>query len=77
MFLRFRENKVDFQILKFRDLHKNVLPLFKNIPLQGVKSKDFLDFCKAVKILNKKEHLTNEGLNELHRLKVGMNRGRD
>ena len=76
VFLRFRENKVDFQILKFRDLCEKVLPLFQSTDLQGVKSKDFADFCKAIEIIKKKEHLTAEGLDKLRALKQGMNRGR-
>ena len=76
VFLRFRENKVDFQILKFRDLCEKVIPLFQSIDLQGVKSKDFADFCKAIEIIKKKEHLTAEGLDKLRVLKQGMNRGR-
>lgn len=76
VFLRFRENKVDFQILKFRDLCEKVLPLFQSIDLQGVKSKDFADFCKAIEIIKKKEHLTVEGLDKLRVLKQGMNKGR-
>jgi len=76
VFLRFRENKVDFQILKIKDLSEKVIPLFQSIPLQGVKSKDFADFCKAVEIMKVKGHLTNEGLDQLHKLKVGMNTGR-
>jgi len=76
VFLRFRENKVDFQILKIKDLSEKVIPLFKSIPLQGVKSKDFADFCKAVEIMKVKGHLTKEGLDQLHELKVGMNTGR-
>ena len=76
MFLRFRENKVDFQILKIKDLSEKVIPLFQSIPLQGVKSKDFADFCKAAEIMKVKGHLTNEGLDQLHKLKVGMNTGR-
>ena len=48
MFLRYRENKVDFQILKFKDLTGKVIPLFQRVPLQGVKSIDFTDFNKAV-----------------------------
>jgi hypothetical protein len=76
VFLRFRENKVDFQVLKFKDLSDKVIPLFKSISLQGVKSKDFSDFCKAVEIIKIKGHLTKEGLDQLHKLKVGMNTGR-
>lgn len=77
VFLRFRENKVDFQILKLKDLSDIVIPLFKNMPLQGAKSKDFADFCKAVDIMKVKGHLTNEGLDQLRKLKVGMNTGRE
>ena len=77
MFLRFKENKVDFQILKFKDLTDKVISLFQRIPLQGVKSKDLADFCKAVEIIKIKKHLTNEGLDLLHKLKMGMNRGRE
>ena len=50
---------------------------FQTIPLQGVKSKDWADFCKAVEIIRIKKHLTNEGLDLLHKLKLGMNRGRE
>jgi hypothetical protein len=50
--------------------------LFKNISLQGVKSKDFSDFCEAVDIIKIKGHLTKEGLDKLHKLKMGMNTGR-
>jgi len=76
VFLRFRENKVDFKILKIKDLSDKVVPLFQSISLQGVKSKDFADFCKAVEIMRIKRHLTKEGLDELNKLKVGMNTGR-
>nr|YP_009568354.1 LAGLIDADG endonuclease [Orbilia oligospora]QBL02033.1 LAGLIDADG endonuclease [Orbilia oligospora]QID02735.1 LAGLIDADG endonuclease [Orbilia oligospora]QID02803.1 LAGLIDADG endonuclease [Orbilia oligospora]QID02844.1 LAGLIDADG endonuclease [Orbilia oligospora] len=48
VYSRFGENKIDFQIIKFEDLYDKVVPLFHRIPLQGVKSKDFADFCKAV-----------------------------
>ena len=41
MFLRFRENKVDFQVLKIKDLSEKVIPLFQSISLQGVKNQDF------------------------------------
>ena len=76
VFFSLRENKVDFQNLNFKDLCDKVIPLFQRIPLQGVKSKDFSDFCKAVDIMKVKGHLTNEGLDQLNKLKEGMNRGR-
>ena len=33
VFLRFRENKVDFQILKMKDLCDKVIPFFQNMPI--------------------------------------------
>lgn len=77
MFLRFRENKVDFQVLKIKDLSEKVIPLFQSISLQGVKHQDFLDFCKAVEIMKAKGHLTKEGLDQIRILKMGMNTGRE
>ena len=76
VFLRYRENKVDFQILKLKDLSEKVIPLFDQIPLQGTKHQDYVDFRKAVEMLKNKEHLTQEGINQLYKLKLGMNRGR-
>ena len=77
VFLRFRENKVDFQVLKIKDLSEKVIPLFQSISLQGVKHQDFLDFCKAVEIMKAKGHLTKEGLDQIRILKMGMNTGRE
>lgn len=76
VFLRFKENKVDFQILKFKDLSGKVIPFFQNIPLEGEKYQDFVYFSKAVEIMKGKGHLTNQGIDQLYKLKMGMNRGR-
>ena len=42
---------VDFQITKFNDLTNKVIPFFQKYPIQGVKSKDFEDFCKVAKMM--------------------------
>lgn len=76
VFLRFKENKVDFQILKFKVLSGKVILFFQNIPLEGEKSQDSWDFSNAVKIMKGKGHLTNQGRDQLYKLKMGMNRGR-
>ena len=67
---------VEFRITKFDDLNDKVIPFFSKFPIQGVKGLDFIDFCKAVKIINKKDHLTKDGLEKILILKQGMNRGR-
>jgi len=42
----------------------------------GAKLLDYADFKKAVEIMKNKGHLTKEGLEEICKIKVGMNRGR-
>lgn len=70
-------NAVEFRVRSFSDIEKIIIPFFFKYRLQGVKSKDFADFCKAVEIMKVKGHLTSEGLNEIRKLKSGMNRGRE
>ena len=43
--------------------------------IEGVKSKDFQDFCKVADLMAKKAHLTPEGLAKIRalRLRAGMN----
>jgi hypothetical protein len=41
-----------------------------------VKAKDFADFCEAALIIKEGRHLTEDGLEELVKIKSGMNKGR-
>jgi hypothetical protein len=63
----------NFTVAKFSDIEQKIIPFFKNYPLHGVKSLDYSDFCKAVEIIKVKEHLTEEGLAEIEKIKSGMN----
>jgi hypothetical protein len=42
----------------------------------GVKALDFKDFCIAADMMKDKKHLIKEGLDVIHKIKTGMNRGR-
>ena len=42
-------------------------------PIKGKKSLDFIEFNKVAKLVNNKEHLTKEGLNEILNIKSRMN----
>lgn len=66
-----------FKAGKFEDLNKKIIPFFNQFNLRGVKVLDFKDFCKIVKLMEAKAHLTREGLNEIRKIKSGMNSGRD
>jgi len=70
-------NAFVFRVVNFSELTENILPLFINYPIQGIKYFDYLDFLKAVQIIKNKSHLTLEGLEEIQKIKEGMNSRRD
>jgi hypothetical protein len=37
---------------------------------------DYEDFCKVAELMKNKAHLTQEGLNQILKIKDGMNKGR-
>jgi len=71
-----REPFVTLTIYKLTEIKKIIIPFFKKNPLYGVKHLDFLDFCKVVRLMVEKKHLTLEGLNQIREIKNGMNRNR-
>lgn len=67
---------VDLRITKFNDLTNKVLPFFNKYQILGVKSKDLKDFCKVTELMLNKAHLTGSGLDQIRKIKAGMNKGR-
>ena len=70
---------VDFIVTKFSDLKDKLLPpplLHLQHPIVGYKHLDSLFFMQAVEMMQKKLHLTEEGLNKLREIQVLMNSGR-
>ena len=73
---KYRE-AVNIDIRKFSYLRNKVIPFFKQYPIQGVKHLDFIDFCKVVELMISKAHLTTEGIDQIRKIKDGMNVGRE
>ena len=67
---------VEFKITKFDDLYDKVIPFFSKQKLLGVKLQDFKDWCEVAKLMKNKANLTKEGLEQISKIKAGMNRGR-
>ena len=65
---------VNYSIDSIEDLNKLVIHLEK-YPLLTQKLGDFLLFKQAIELVNKKAHLTVEGLNKIVNIKAGMNLG--
>jgi hypothetical protein len=53
------------------------LPFFSKHPLAGVKFLNFTDWCKAAEVIKARAHLTEEGLDQIMKIKAGMNKERD
>lgn len=66
----------DFIVTKFKDIDEKIIPFFVKYPLTGCKKEEYLDFCKAAELIKNKAHLTSEGLEEILKIKAGMNTGR-
>jgi hypothetical protein len=69
-------NHVDFRVRNFSDLIEKIIPFFQKYPVLGVKAKDFVDWCKVAEMMQNKAHLTASGLEEIRKIKAGMNKGR-
>jgi len=52
------------------------LKRFDKYKIEGCKFKDFQDWCRAAELMKNKAHLTPSGLEEIRKLKYGMNGGR-
>ena len=72
-----RPNEVNFIVTKFSDIIGKIIPFFQsNHPINGVKALDFLDWCRVAQMMKEKKHLTKVGLEQIRRIKAGMNTGR-
>jgi hypothetical protein len=67
---------VNFSVYTFSDNYGKIIPFFQKHNIFGVKSEDFQDWCKAAEIIKAKQHITEEGLNQIISLKSGINRKR-
>jgi hypothetical protein len=74
-----RPDSVNFvrSVTKFSDILGKIIPFFKTFTILGVKFKDFEDFCRVAELMQNKEHLTDEGLDHIRKIKIGMNKGRE
>ena len=65
-----------FRVTKFHDITDKIIPFFKKYRIHGVKALDFADFCQVAELMKDKKHLTAEGLDQIRKIKAGMNTSR-
>ena len=73
------------RVINFNDIVTIIIPFFtflqdlkrscrkEKYKIIGEKSKDFNDFCDVLEIMKEKKHLTKEGLEQIKKIKAGMN----
>ena len=67
---------LNFSVYNFTDNNEKIIPFFSQHAIIGSKSEDFQDWCKVAKLVQTKNHLTKEGLDQIISIKSGMNKGR-
>jgi len=70
------KNVTVLTVSKFKDIYNEIIPLFNEYKIRGIKALDFKDFCIVAELVNKKAHLTLVGLKEINKIKLNMNKGR-
>lgn len=73
---KYSKSAVHLSIVDFSDITNRIIPLIKENPLVGIKSEDYLDWCKIHELMLNRSHLTVKGMNLIRGIKLGMNRGR-
>jgi hypothetical protein len=66
-----------FIVGRLGDNLDKIIPFFDQYLLQGTKALDFADFKRAAELIENKAHLTPEGLEEIRKIKMGMNSKRE
>lgn len=71
-----RPSSCDFIVTNFTDIYEKIIPFFKKYEILGIKQQDFNDWCRAAELINNKAYLTTKGLEEIKKIKAGINSGR-
>jgi len=67
---------VNFNVRKLSDIMTIIIPFLLKHPILGVKLEDFQDWCKVADLMVENKHLTLSGVEEIRRIKSGMNTNR-
>jgi hypothetical protein len=68
-----KDNTVAFTVQDFSSFKNIIIPHFLKYPLRGTKYLDFMSLKKAFDIIDKKEHLSKEGIDKCSFLSNNMN----
>ena len=64
-----------YEVVKREDLEKIIIPFFERHSLKTKKNLDFIKFRKVLMLMDRKEHLTAQGIKKIKEIASIMNRG--
>lgn len=70
-----KDSFITYQVNSIKDLNKLIISHFNKYPLITQKQSDFLLFKNIVELMNKGEHLTQNGIIKIIKLKTSLNNG--
>ena len=65
---------VYFYVVKFTDIYDKIIPFFNENKILGIKSEDYLNWCKVAELVKEKKHLTKDGLDQIIKIKEILNK---
>lgn len=68
-------DRLCYRVRSIKDLKQTIIPFFEKHSLKTKKNIDFLKFRKILQLIEKKKHLTVEGLLEIDTIRLKMNTG--
>jgi hypothetical protein len=68
-------DRKELRIRGLKELSERVVPFFETHPLRTVKRASFERFTEVIRLMQRGEHLTTEGLTQIRELAGRMNRG--
>lgn len=75
-YIYYTDHSVAIQIVNTSDILNVIIPFFEIYEIKGAKELDFIDFKKVSNIVKSKNHLTEQGFNEVLSIKSNMNLNR-
>ena len=72
-----RESLYRYCVRSSQDIREKIIPFFQKHPLQTAKRFDFEIFCEVVKMIEQKQHLTDEGFAKIRTMVANMNRKKE
>ena len=68
-------DRKELRIRGLKELSERVVPFFETHPLRTVKRSSFECFAEVIRLMQRGDHLTTEGLTRIKELAGRMNRG--